>query len=156
MTRIWARTGTRPTAVRQTEYKWAYIFASVCPKTGESVALVAPTVNTYLMNVHLQHISEQLGEDRHAVLILDGAGWHRSNALNIPTNITLLPLPPYSPELNPVERLWAWIRHRKLSNHALPADEELDALLCKVMRNISAQRLRSICRTSWIEMEREE
>ena len=137
--------------MRQTEYKWAYVFASVCPATGDSVALIAPTVNTYIMNVHLRHLSEELGPDRHAVLILDGAGWHTGNEVQVPPNITLLLLPPYSPELNPVERVWRWLRDRKLSNRILPAGDELDALLAEAMRGISPERLRSICHTHWLE-----
>jgi len=151
LTRKWAPRGSRPTAVRQTEYKWAYVFASICPATGGSVALIAPTVNTYLMNAHLRHVSEELGPDRHAVLILDGAGWHRSNDLAVPDNVTLLHLPPYSPELNPVERVWRWLRDRKLSNRILPADAEMDALLAEVMTAISPERFKSLCHVDWLE-----
>jgi transposase len=115
------------------------------------VSLIAPTVSTHLMNVHLRHLSEHLGCDRHAVLILDGAGWHTSNDLEIPENITLLLLPPYSPELNPVERVWLWLRQRKLSNRLLPADEQLDQLLGELITGISAKRLRSLTRTEWLE-----
>lgn len=155
VTRKWAPTGTRPTAVRQTEYKWAYVFASVCVETGDSVALISPTVNTYLMNVHLRHLSEQLGPQRHAVLILDGAGWHKANDLQVPVNITLLHLPPYSPELNPVERVWHWLRDRKLSNRVLPADDDLDALLAEVITQITPERFRSTCHTDWLTTEHE-
>jgi transposase len=113
--------------------------------------LIAPTVNTYLMNAHLRHVSEALGSGRHAVLILDGAGWHKSNDLRVPANVTLLHLPPYSPELNPVERVWRWLRDRKLSNRILPADAELDALLAEAMTAISPERFRSICHVEWLE-----
>ena len=105
------------------------------------------------MNVHLRHLSEELGTQRHAVLILDGAGWHTANDLEAPANITLLVLPPYSPELNPVERVWHWLRDRKLSNRILPADEELDSLLGEVFTDITPERFRSICHTEWLEAE---
>lgn len=141
--------------MRQTEYKWAYVFASICPETGNSVALIAPTVNTYLMNVHLRHLSEELGPDRHAVLILDGAGWHTGNDVQVPPNLTLLFLPPYSPELNPVERVWRWLRDRKLSNRILPADHDLDALLADAFTEIAPERFRSICHTDWLSTEHE-
>lgn len=136
--------------MRQTEYKWAYVFASVCPETGESVALIAPTVNSYLMNVHLRHLSEQLGPQRHAVLILDGAGWHTAKGLEVPENVTPLLLPSYSPELNPVERVWHWLRDRKLSNRNLPAGDQLDALLAQVIRQITPERFRTLCHTDWL------
>lgn len=151
LTRVWARCGSRPRAVRQTEYKWAYVFGSICPATGESVALIAPTVNTYLMNVHLRHVSEALGDDRHAVLILDGAGWHTSKELVVPDNITLLFLPPYSPELNCVERVWLWLRQHTLSNRILPADKDLDHLLGEAFVSIPPSRLQSLTRTAWLE-----
>lgn len=103
------------------------------------------------MNVHLRHLSEHLGPDRLAVLIMDGAGWHVSNGLVVPENITPLLLPPYSPELNPVERLWAWIRQHKLSNRLLPEGYELDRLLGEIMIEIQPELIRSVCRVSWLE-----
>ena len=74
LTRLWAARGSRPTAIKQTEYEWVYLFASINATTGESVALVSPTVNTHYMNAHLEHISRQVGPSRHVVLILDRAG----------------------------------------------------------------------------------
>ena len=91
--------GSRPTALQQTEYEWVYLFGAVNPRTGDSSALLAPTVNTDYMNHHLRFISEQAGPEVHVVLVLDRAGWHLSKALQVPENITLLPLPPYSPSL---------------------------------------------------------
>ena len=69
--------------------------------------LVLPYVNAEAMNLHLQEISRHVTPGAHAVLVLDGAGWHGAAALTIPDNISLLPLPSYSPELNPVEQ---WIK----------------------------------------------
>ena len=69
-------TGSRPTAVQQTEYEWVYLFGAVNPQTGESSALLAPTVNTAYRNHPLRFISEQAGADVQVVLVLDRAGWH--------------------------------------------------------------------------------
>ena len=91
--------------MRQTEYKWSYIFGAVDPLTGQSSALIAPTVNTALMNAHLRMIADEAGDGVHVVLVLDGAGWHKANALKVPDSMTLLFLPPYSPELMPMERV---------------------------------------------------
>jgi hypothetical protein len=107
LTNVWAEKGSRPTAVKQTEYEWCYLYAAVNPLTGASSALVAPTVNTELMNEHLRFIAAEAGPGVHVVLVLDQAGWHMAKALKIPESITLLHLPPYSPELNPIERIWA-------------------------------------------------
>jgi hypothetical protein len=81
-----------------------------------AAALIMPICNTAAMNYHLCEISSQVAADAHAVVILDGAGWHRSQGLAVPGNITLLALPPYSPELNPVERIRHYLRSHWLAN----------------------------------------
>lgn len=75
-----------------------------------------PRCNSEAMSLHLQEISRTVKTDAHAVVILDQAGWHGSRQLRVPGNITLLPLPPRSPELNPVENIWQFIRDNWLSN----------------------------------------
>jgi hypothetical protein len=84
----------------------AYLFGAVCPSQGKAAALIMPICNTAAMNHHLCEISSQVAADAHAMVILDGASWHNSDGLMVPSNITLLALPSYSPELNPVERVW--------------------------------------------------
>jgi hypothetical protein len=99
VTRLWAPTGSRPVMVRQTEYQWAYAYGAVNPASGQSVAIIAPTVNTEWMSEYLRILAEHLGPSRRAVLVLDQAGWHVSKKLAVPANIDLLFLPPYSPEV---------------------------------------------------------
>ena len=94
----------------------AYVFGAVCPVEGKAAALIMPICNSAAMNHHLIEISSQVAADAHAVVILDRAGWHRSQGLVVPGNITLLELPPYSPELNPVERIWHYLRSHWLAN----------------------------------------
>lgn len=115
LTRIWAERGTRPRAPRDTRYEWAYIFGAVCPSRAETAALVMPKADTEAMTAHLAEISKTVAPGAHAILVLDGAGWHGAKALRIPGNITLLPLPPYAPELNPIENVWAYLRANKLA-----------------------------------------
>ncbi len=104
LTYVWAERGSRPRAPRDQRYDWAYIFGAVCPARGVGAALVLPLVNTEAMNLHLAEISTQVTLGAHCVLTLDGAGWHQlGGKLRVPENISLLPLPAYSPELNPVE-----------------------------------------------------
>jgi transposase len=126
----------------------ACVFASICATTGESRALIALTVNTYLLNAHLLRASGQPGPQRHSVLILDGAGWYTSHDLQVSENITLMHVPPHSPQLNPVERVWARLRDRALSNPPLPAVEELDALHAAAITGVSTQRFRSLATPS--------
>ena len=115
LTRIWARRGTRPRAPRDTRYEWSYIFGAACPARATAVGLVLPYVNKEAMALHLAEISKAVASDAHAVLILDGAGWHGAKALKVPENITLVPLPPYAPELNPMENVWQYLRANKLA-----------------------------------------
>lgn len=150
LTRCWGLTGSRPTAVQQTEYEWVYLFGAVNPRTGESSALLAPTVNTEYMNHHLRFISEQAGADVHVILVLDGAGWHVAKALQVPSNMTLLPLPPYSPELNPVERLWAYLRSHYLSNRVYRGYDDLLTASGIAWNQLTPEHLRSICHAEWI------
>jgi len=125
LTRVWARLakgsirrsrmewqgegprGTRPRALRDHRYTSVHLFGAVCPERGIGAAVVLPHVNVDAMNIHLAEISRNVTEGAHAVLVLDQAGWHTSPKLTVPENISLLPLPPYAPELNPVEQVWA-------------------------------------------------
>ena len=110
MTRIWARRGTRPRAPRDTRYKWSYIFGAACPARGKAAGLILPHVDAEAMSLHLQEIAKMLQTGAHALLIMDGAGWHQTKALKVPENITLLKLPAYAPELNPMENVWAYTK----------------------------------------------
>ena len=147
---MWAQKGSRPTSVKQTEYEWVYIFGAVNPLTGQSSAMIAPTVNTDYMNHHLRFISEEAGDDVHVVLVLDQAGWHTAKGLKIPKNITLLHLPAYSPELNPIERLWAYMKSHYLSNRVYKDYNDLFEYAKKVWNKISTEQFCSICNTEWI------
>lgn len=119
------------------------------PQTGESSAILTPTVNTGYMNTHLQHISELVGPQRHVVLVLDGAGWHVAKALQVPSNITLLHLPPYSPELNPIERLWAYLKSHYLSNQIFKDYDDLFDKVKAAWLQLDDPRLQSLTRTTW-------
>ena len=138
LTRIWAKRGTRPRAPRDTRYQWAFagslqpvaitgsLIGAVCPARGAAVGLVLPFVSTEAMNAHLAEISRNVAVGAHAVLILDGAGWHGANALVVPDNLSLLTLPPYSPELNPVENIWQYLRANWL---AISVFDSYDAIV---------------------------
>lgn len=150
LTKVWALKGSRPTAVKQTEYEWVYLFAAVNPITGDSSAMLAPTVNTDYMNEHLRFISKQAGQNKHIVLVLDQAGWHVTKALRVPENITLLHLPPYSPELNPIERVWAYLKSHYLSNRVFEDYDDLFDASRDAWNALAESDLRSICHTPWL------
>lgn len=153
LTRCWAETGSRPTAVKQTEYEWIYLFGAVNPMTGASSALLAPCVNTDYMNHHLRFISETVACDVHVILVLDQAGWHSSQDLQAPENITLLALPAYSPELNPVERLWQYLRSHFLSNRPYRNYDDLFTTCGDAWNRLTTEQFCSICHTEWIQHE---
>ena len=151
LTRVWAKTGSRPTAVRQARYEWVYLYAAAEPATGESAALLAPNANTGTTNVFLRMLSNALKPGEHAVLILDGAGWHRSKALAVPDNVTCLRLPPYSPELNPVESLWHHLRSHYLSNRAYRDYDHLLDAGGDAWRRLTPEVIKSACRCPYLE-----
>ena len=150
-TRVWARTGSRPTAVRQTKYEWVYLYAAVEPSTGESVALLAPNVDTGTFNVFLRMLSAELKPGEHVVLILDGAGWHKSKSLAVPDNVTCLLLPAYSPELNPAENLWHYLRSHHLSNRAYADYDDLLDAGTAAWRRLTPEVIKSVCRCPYLE-----
>lgn len=150
-THVWAPTGSRPTAVRQTRYEWIYLYAAVEPASGESAALLAPYVNTPTMNAFLKILDAERKPDEHFVLIMDQAGWHKSRDLKLPDGITVLLLPPYSPELNPAENLWHYLRSHYLSNRVY---EDYDALLAAgttAYRALTLEVLRTVCACPYLE-----
>lgn len=151
LTNVWAETGSRPRRVRQTEYQWVYVYAAVNAVTGVSSAMLAPHVNTDYMNAHLQFISAQVTPGSHGILVLDQAGWHLAKDLKVPGNLTLLHLPPYSPELNPVERVWAYLRSHYMSNRLFNDYNELFDVTAAAWNRLDPDRLKSICHTAWIE-----
>lgn len=152
ITKVWAEKGSRPPVVKQTRYEWAYLYAAVDPATGESSALVAHHVNTETMNAFLAIVSKELAADEHVVMVMDRAGWHVSKRLQVPENITILHLPPYSPELNPVERLWLYIKSHFLSNRVYADYEALKEAGTTAYRTVYPQTdlLKSICSAPWV------
>jgi transposase len=154
-TRMWAEKGSRPTAVKQTKYEWVYLYAAVEPATGASMALLMPEVNIASFDVFLQHMSAQLKPNEHAILILDQAGWHVSARVNVPSNITLHFLPPYSPELNPTENLWHYIKSHSLSNRKYDGYDHLLDAGTEAWRSLTPEVIRSVCRCDYLTREDE-
>ncbi|GLS20567.1 hypothetical protein GCM10007874_35840 [Labrys miyagiensis] len=108
--RQWARCGTRPCQPADQRYQSAYLFGAVCPARGVGAGLAMPYADTPAMQEHLDEISCMVAKGAHAALILDRAGWHTTDKLTLPANITLILLPSRSPELNPVENVWQYLR----------------------------------------------
>lgn len=152
LTRLWARRGSRPPAPRDRRYAWAYLFGAVCPARGVGAGLVLPFANAKAMTLHLAEISKQVAPGAHAIVVLDGAGWHRQGGeLRVPDNISLLPLPPYAPELNPQENVWQFLRQNQLSNRVFDGYDAIVDACCLAWNALMAapDRIASIATRSW-------
>jgi putative transposase len=147
LTRIWARVGSRPPAIRQTQYDYLYLFTAVCPQTGDAAGLITASVNTDAMNAFLASFSGELPPDVHAVMILDRAGWHVSSKLKIPDNLSLIHLPPKSPQFNPAENLWHYLRSHYWSNRLYPTWNDLKEAAIDAWRRVCLlpPLIQSIC-----------
>ena len=154
LTRVWARRGTRPRAPRDRRYAWAYLFGAVCPERAVGAALVLPYADAAATGLHLAEIGRHVTPGAHGVVVLDGAGWHAASGLAVPGNLTLLPLPRYSPELNPVENVWEYLRQNKLSHRVWPDYEAIVATCCDAWNWLAAapDRLASITRREWAKL----
>ena len=125
LTRIWAKRGIRPRAPRDTRYKWSHIYGAACPGRGTAAGLILPCVNTEAMKLHLAEVAGTVATEAHALLIVDGAEWHDAKDLGVPDNITLLKLPPYAPEFNPMENVWQYLCANKLAITVLDTHDEI-------------------------------
>lgn len=152
LTRIWAPKGSRPVKTRDCRHVSAYLFGAVCPERATGAALVMPHVNTEAMNHHLQEIAKQVAPGAHAVVVCDGAGWHQTGGgLAVPDNLTLLRLPPYAPELNPMENVWAFLKSNHLALLVWNTYDAIEHACCRAWNAFVQQpdRVRSITTRSY-------
>ncbi len=151
LSRVWAKKGTRPRVVRQQQYNNAYIFGAVCPQREESVALVLPTANTESMKLHLDEVSKNIEQGRHAVIIMDKASWHTTDKISKYHNITPIHLPPYSPELNPVEQIWRSLRNDSLDNRCFSGYNNIVNECCEAWNNFVSiyGNISKLCTREW-------
>jgi len=152
-TNVWARRGTRPTAVRQTEYEYLWVLGIVCPETGKAEGLLSPRLNTEVVNVFLEQFSASLPTEEHAVLVWDGAGFHTSKSLRVPQNITVLQLPAYSPELNPIENLWHYLKSHFWSNRAYADYDDLEAAAIDAWQRavLNPDLMKTVCAAQYLK-----
>ena len=154
LTRVWARMGSRPRVFRDHRFGYCYLFSAICPASGTAVGHVADRANTWEMSRHLREIGGTTEPGRHALVILDGAGWHVSKHLEVPDNVTLLRLPPYSPELNSSENVFQFLKARYFANQVFATVEAVKERVEKVWRAFEANpdRITSIGSRSWAQI----
>jgi transposase len=147
--RKWSLKGSKCEVKIKQGYKNFYVYSSVCPESGEIFSLYLPEVNTVMMNIYLEELSRNFSREK-LILIMDCAGWHKSKDLKVPDNIEIEYLPPYSPELNPVERLWKWLKNNTIHNRIFEKLEDIMASLTDELKALTREKIMSLCRCSYL------
>ena len=145
----WFPKGSRTSVKINLGFKSFYVYGAVCTKSGNSFSLVLPEVNTENMNIFLKKFSEQIGLDQ-VIFIMDGASWHKSKNLVIPKNIKAFYLPPYSPDLNPIERLWSFIKKYTLRNKCYINIEDLEKDVCEFINKLESSSIKKTCTAKYL------
>ena len=154
--RQWARRGTRPRQPADQRYENAYLFGAICPARGTGAALALPDANTQAMQLHIEEISRRVAPGAQAVLLMDRAGWHTTSMLDMPANITPIFLPSKSPELNPVENIWQYMRANWLSNRIFETYDAIVEAACEAWNKLIAvpDKIKSIGMRDWAHVGR--
>ena len=150
--RSWAPKGQRPIVKVQSQYEWLYLFAFVQPQTGETVWYILPECNTDAFQLVLDSFAKAraTSDDHHVLLVLDQAPWHMSKNLTLPLGLEPIPLPPYSPELQPAEHLWE-LSDETLVNHSFQNLDQLQKSLDEQCVRLihQPQRIKNLCLFHW-------
>ena len=133
--------------------EYTYAFAAIGPQDGVLESLILPWVNAETMSLFLRTVAER-HPDEFILMVLDGAGWHIAGDLIVPPSMRLLLLPPYSPELNPVEHLWDHLREKHFANRLFPSMKAVTDQLSKSLREaeLDAPTIRSLCEFGYGEL----
>jgi putative transposase len=145
----WCRKGFRPSVPCHHIREYRYAYGAVDPVDGEGFFLILPQSNTVCMNVFLAELSKKYVDDR-IIMVCDKASWHRSKMLIIPENITLIYLPPATPEMNPIEQIWTWIRRHGFRNEIFQTLEHVIDRLCDTICSLSNATIKSITARQWV------
>lgn len=146
----WCAKGIRPITACHHIREYRYAFGAVEPLTGENFFLVMPYCNTYCTNVFLRELAEAYPQDT-ILLVCDGASWHKSKGLRVPENICLLSIPPYTPEMNPIEQIWKHLRSMGFRNEVFHSLEDVVDRLCETIRKLTREMVHSITCREWIK-----
>jgi len=147
--RCWCKKGQRPSVPCHHIREYRYVYGAVEPMTGESFFLVIPYCNTKCMQIFLNRLHDEFRDDI-LVVVCDGAAWHKSSKLEVPENMTILHIPPYTPEMNPIEQIWRELRTQGFRNEVFATLEKVVNRLCETIRHLSKNTIISITRRQWI------
>jgi len=146
--RCWAPKPLRPICQGMLTHEYTYAYGAVDACTGEFDSLILPHVNTACMQLFLNEVSARHPDER-IVMVIDGAGWHRSDALKAPENIYLLKLPPYAPELNPIEHVWDELREKFFHNRVFKSLDALEDHLVLALKTFEESPITVSSIVSW-------
>ena len=149
--RCWHKRPARPMVKAMLTHQYTYAYAAVCPVDGTMDSMLLPTVNGQCMQLFLNEVARRHAHEN-IIMVLDGAGWHKSKDIHLPENLKLHFLPPYSPELNPQEHIWDELREKHFHNKTF---ESMQALEDELVRGLKAleddqSRCQSIAGWDWI------
>ena len=142
----WCQEGIRPSVPCHHIREYRYAYGAVEPLTGDGYFLVMPYCNTVCMNIFLKKLSERFPDDI-ILLCCDGAAWHKSGGLELPENIILFHIPPYTPEMNPIEQIWKEIRKRGFRNEVFATLDKVVDRLCDTICSFPFFRLHLVQET---------
>ena len=153
-TKLWAEKGSRPRVVKQQQFLNAYLFGAVCPANGNTEALVVPFSNKEGMTLHMEQISKATPIGRHSVVIMDGASWHTNSIVDELDNVSIIKLPAYSPELNPIEQVWQWLRQNDLANKYFKDYDDIVESCSHAWNSFinDIKRVKTLCFRDWIDL----
>lgn len=146
--KCWSPKPIRPNVASHYMREYRYCYGAVDANTGESFFIIAGNCNTLWMNKFLQELSNAYPND-YIILVMDNAIWHKAHQLDIPTNIEFAFIPPYTPEMNPIEQVWAEIRKRGFKNKAFQTLSDVIDHLEFVIRGLDFSDLKSIVKRKW-------
>ena len=145
----WCNNKFRPCVPCHHIREYRYIFGAVEPLTGERFFLVMPNCNTNNMSIFLKELSKTYSEDI-MILVCDGAAWHKSKNLEISGNIIITHIPPYTPEMNPIEQIWKQIRQMGFGNKIFRTLKAVVDRLCDTINLLTDELVKSITLREWI------
>ena len=145
----WCSAGIRPDVPCHHIREYRYAYGAVEPSTGDSFFLVMPYCNTACMNVFMKELSQKHRNDL-IVMVCDGAAWHKSKAMEVPENIRIIHIPPYTPEMNPIEQVWRELRTLGFCNEVFATLEKVVNRLCETINQLTSDVVSSITLRDWI------
>jgi putative transposase len=147
--KCWALFKQRPVIYQHKIRQYRYLFGAVDPLSGDSCFTIASHCDTEFMNYFLGELSNQF-IDSYILLVCDNAGWHKSKTLEIPHNIEILHIPPYTPEMNPIEQIWDEIREKHFANKLFQSLNQVIGTLCSAVNSLSKDTVHSITFRKWM------